>query len=148
MPLLIGSGDALTQNILDGRLNIAAVGYGFLLHFFLGPISYSTRTPGGLFAPMLAVGAQAGTLFFAVWAHFIPYLNATPQHFAIIGYSRFLCFRRSRTPHGNHPGSRTHGQFLSVSAYACSYFRCRHSHIAYKVSPIYQSLREASEPRS
>jgi len=90
MPLLIGSGDLLTQSILDGMLFFGVLAYGFLLHFFLGPISYATRTPGGLFAPMLAVGAQAGTLFFRVWAHFVPFLNATPQHFAIIGIAAFF----------------------------------------------------------
>lgn len=133
MPLLIGSGDALTQSTLDGSFNFAALGYGFLLHFSLSPISYSTRTPGGLFAPMLAVGAQAGALFFAVWAHFIPYLNATPQHFVIIGMAAFFA-SVVRPSHWNHPGSRTHGHFLSVLAYACCYFRCRHSRIACKVS--------------
>jgi CIC family chloride channel protein len=90
MPLLIGAGDVLTQDVLDGRLLIGALLYGFVLHFFLGPASYATRTPGGLFAPMLAVGAQAGTLFFMLWAHFVPFLNATPQHYAIIGLAAFF----------------------------------------------------------
>ena len=48
MPLSIGAGDVLTQNILDGRLLVGALAYGFVLHFFLGPASYATRTPGGL----------------------------------------------------------------------------------------------------
>jgi len=90
MPLLIGAGDVLTQNVLDGRLLVGGLAYGFVLHFFLGPASYATRTPGGLFAPMLAVGAQAGTLFFMLWAHFFPFLNATPQHYAIIGIAAFF----------------------------------------------------------
>ena len=90
MPLLIGAGDALTQTVLDGRLLIVALAFGFVLHFFLGPASYATRTPGGLFAPMLAVGAQAGTLFFMLWARFLPFLNATPQHCAIIGIAAFF----------------------------------------------------------
>ena len=90
MPLLIGSGDVLTQTVLDGRLLIGALAFGFVLHFFLGPASYATRTPGGLFAPMLAVGAQAGTLFFILWVRFLPFLNATPRHCAIIGIAAFF----------------------------------------------------------
>ena len=90
MPLLIGAGDVLTQTVLDGRLLIGALAFGFVLHFFLGPASYATRTPGGLFAPMLAVGAQAGTLFFILWVRFLPFLNATPQHCAIIGIAAFF----------------------------------------------------------
>lgn len=57
-PLLIGAGDVLTQNILDGKLLAGSLALGFLLHFFLGPASYASRTPGGLFAPMLTVGSQ------------------------------------------------------------------------------------------
>jgi CIC family chloride channel protein len=90
MPLLIGAGDRLTQDILDGKILIAALAYGFLLHFVLGPISYATRAPGGLFAPLLTVGAQAGTLFFMLCGHLFPYLNATSQHFAIIGIAAFF----------------------------------------------------------
>jgi CIC family chloride channel protein len=90
MPLLIGAGDLLTQEILDGKILLGALAYGFLLHFFLGPASYATRTPGGLFAPMLTVGAQAGTLLFMLCGNLFPYLNATSQHFAIIGIAAFF----------------------------------------------------------
>jgi len=67
MPLLIGAADLLTQDILNGKILLGALDYGFLLHFFLGPISYATRATGGLFAPTLTVDAQAGTLFFMLW---------------------------------------------------------------------------------
>jgi chloride channel protein, CIC family len=90
MPLLIGAGDLLTQDILDGKILLGALAYGFLLHFVLGPVSYATRAPGGLFAPMLTVGAQAGTLFFMLCGSLFPYLNATSQHFAIIGIAAFF----------------------------------------------------------
>jgi CIC family chloride channel protein len=90
MPVLIGAGDHLTQNIFDGKILLGALAYGFLLHFVLGPVSYAARTPGGLFAPMLTVGAQAGTLLFMLCGHLFPYLNATSQHFAIIGIAAFF----------------------------------------------------------
>jgi CIC family chloride channel protein len=90
MPLLIGAGDLLIQDVLDGKILLGALAYGFLLHFFLGPVSYATRAPGGLFAPMLTVGAQAGTLFFVLCGNLFPYLNATSQHFAIIGIAAFF----------------------------------------------------------
>jgi chloride channel protein, CIC family len=90
MPLLIGAGDLLTQDIFNGKILFGALACGFLLHFVLGPVSYATRAPGGLFAPMLTVGAQAGTLFFMLCGHLFPYLNATSQHFAIIGIAAFF----------------------------------------------------------
>jgi chloride channel protein, CIC family len=90
MPLLIGAGDPLTQDIFDGKILLGALAYGFLLHFVLGPVSYAARTPGGLFAPMLTVGAQGGALFFMLCGHLFPYLNANSQHFAIIGIAAFF----------------------------------------------------------
>ena len=144
MPLLIGSGDALTQSTLDGRFTFAALGYGFLLHFFLGPISYSTRTPGGLFAPMLAMGAQAGTLFFAAWAHFIPYLNATPQHFAIIGMAAFFASVVRAPLTGIILAVELTGSFsLFLPMLAATFAAVTVASLA-KCPPIYESLREAS----
>jgi len=89
-PSLIGGGELLAQNVLDGNLLLGALAFAFVLRFMLGPISYATRAPGGLFAPMLVVGAQAGTLFFMFGHTLFPFLNATPQHFAIIGTAAFF----------------------------------------------------------
>jgi len=89
-PQMIGAGDVATQSVLDGKILFGALAYDFFLRFFLGPFSYATRAPGGLFAPMLTVGAQVGTLYFMFCAHFFPYLNATPQHFAIVGTAAFF----------------------------------------------------------
>ncbi|SKY54655.1 chloride channel protein EriC [Mycobacteroides abscessus subsp. abscessus] len=63
-PDLAGGGDSLTQRILDGhRIAILSL-LGFLaIRFIAGPLSYSAGTPGGLFAPMLALGALSGLLF-------------------------------------------------------------------------------------
>ena len=63
-PDLAGGGDSLTQRILDGhRIAILSL-LGFLaIRFVAGPLSYSAGTPGGLFAPMLALGALSGLLF-------------------------------------------------------------------------------------
>jgi CIC family chloride channel protein len=89
-PSLIGGGDLLTQNLLDGNLLLSTLAFAFALRFVLGPISYATRAPGGLFAPMLVVGAQAGTFFYMLGRTLFPFLNATPQHFAIVGIAAFF----------------------------------------------------------
>ncbi|WP_460357729.1 ClC family H(+)/Cl(-) exchange transporter [Mycobacterium sp. ZZG] len=71
-PLTVGDGDTLTQMLLDGHdLVLLAVAGLLLARFLTGPVCYSAAVPGGLFAPLLAVGALWGTLFFgcfdAVW---------------------------------------------------------------------------------
>ena len=62
-PDLVGGGDVLTQRSLIGGEPLAAIALVFLLRFGLGAISYAAQTPGGLFAPMLVLGAQLGLMF-------------------------------------------------------------------------------------
>ncbi len=63
-PLAVGGGDTLTQSILGGNSMILPVVIGLLaLRFVAGPLSYAAAVPGGLFAPLLAVGALWGLLF-------------------------------------------------------------------------------------
>ncbi|WP_301333866.1 ClC family H(+)/Cl(-) exchange transporter [Mycolicibacterium frederiksbergense] len=63
-PLAVGGGDTLTQLILSGHHIVLPVVLGYLLvRFIAGPLSYSAAVPGGLFAPLLAVGALWGLLF-------------------------------------------------------------------------------------
>jgi CIC family chloride channel protein len=63
-PLAVGGGDTLTQLILGGHQIVLPVVVGYLLvRLVAGPLSYSAAVPGGLFAPLLAVGALWGVLF-------------------------------------------------------------------------------------
>lgn len=71
-PLAVGGGDPLTQQFLAGQHVVLTVVVGYLaVRFIAGPLSYSAAVPGGLFAPLLAVGALWATLFVggvdAVW---------------------------------------------------------------------------------
>lgn len=63
-PSTAGGGDALVHRILDGGSVLLPAALGLLLvRFVAGPLSYAAGTPGGLFAPLLAVGALWGVLF-------------------------------------------------------------------------------------
>jgi len=63
-PLAVGGGDTLTQLIVGGHQIVLTVVIGYLaVRFVAGPLSYSAGVPGGLFAPLLAVGALWGLLF-------------------------------------------------------------------------------------
>lgn len=69
-PNAIGGGDVLTREALHwnaGGMTIWALFALAALRLVLGPLSYAGRTPGGLFAPLLAVGAQAGVLCGLGW---------------------------------------------------------------------------------
>ena len=84
-PSIIGGGDNLTQSILSGRGAVGMLAAVFLLRFFLGPWSYAAGTPGGLFAPLLVLGASGGALFGGVMLHFFPALGITTIACAVVG---------------------------------------------------------------
>ncbi len=56
----------------------------------LGPLSYAAGTPGGLFAPILALGACLGLGFGLLCPQFVADSGATPVTFAIAGMAAFL----------------------------------------------------------
>jgi len=66
-PQAAGGGEPLTQMLLGGQRFALIVIVGYLvLRFLAGPLSYAAPVVGGLFAPMLAVGALWGVLFVGV----------------------------------------------------------------------------------
>ncbi len=84
-PDLVGGGDMITQRTLAGAETLAAIPAAFLLRFGLGAVSYAARAPGGLFAPMLVLGARLGLFFGIICALVFPELRIQPEGFAIVG---------------------------------------------------------------
>jgi chloride channel protein, CIC family len=90
-PGLVGGGDVLTQRIVAGsEMSIAALSIVFLIRFGLGGISYAARTPGGLFAPLLTLGALTGALFGAVGGGWFPGVLPDPVALGVVGMAAFF----------------------------------------------------------
>lgn len=89
-PGAVGGGDALTQRALDGADSLVLVTLLFAFRFAFGAASYSAGTPGGLFAPLLTLGAQSGLLFGAACAKLFPFLDIAPPAFAVVGMAAFF----------------------------------------------------------
>lgn len=84
-PHLAGGGDWLTQSAIDGAVTWSVIPWLFVLRLALGALSYAAATPGGLFAPMLALGALAG-LGCGDIAHALePHLAGDTVPFVIVG---------------------------------------------------------------
>jgi CIC family chloride channel protein len=84
-PGIVGGGDPLTQTALAGVPALSILPLIFLVRFGLGAVSYAAGTPGGLFAPLLVLGAQLG-LFFGIMCRItFPTLDIVPQAFAVVG---------------------------------------------------------------
>jgi CIC family chloride channel protein len=89
-PGLVGGGDPITQRALLGNESPAIVALAFLIRFGLGPLSYAAGTPGGLFAPLLVLGAQSGLLFGFACHFLFPMLDIRPEAFALVGMAAFF----------------------------------------------------------
>ncbi len=89
-PTLVGGGDALTQRALAGAEVVVLLPLLFLLRAALGAVSYAAGTPGGLFAPMLVLGAQMGLLFGVACLWLFPDLAIPPAAFAVVGMAAFF----------------------------------------------------------
>ena len=89
-PHMVGGGDTISQQVLDGGIGLTALPIIFAVRFVLGPLSYAAGTPGGLFAPILALGACLGLGFGLLCPQFVADAGATPVTFAISGMAAFL----------------------------------------------------------
>jgi chloride channel protein, CIC family len=90
VPDLVGGGDPITQRTLVGADTLGLLPLVFLLRLGLGAISYAAGTPGGLFAPMLVLGAQLGLFFGQLCQLVFPDLNIQPEGFAVVGMAAFF----------------------------------------------------------
>ncbi|MEF3367711.1 ClC family H(+)/Cl(-) exchange transporter [Methylocystis sp. 9N] len=89
-PGLVGDGGALTQKTIDGGFTLLALSLVFLLRFVLGAVSYAAGTPGGLFAPLLVLGAQLGAFFGLLLFAGSPEAETHAAMFAIVGMAAFF----------------------------------------------------------
>jgi chloride channel protein, CIC family len=90
VPALIGGGDAITQQVLSGGATLAMLPLAFLLRFGLGAVSYAAPVPGGLFAPLLALGAQLGVVCGVLCRLALPDAHLDPAAFAVVGMAAFF----------------------------------------------------------
>jgi CIC family chloride channel protein len=89
-PHLIGGGDQITQSALNGEMLLVVIPAVFLFRLVLGAVSYAAATPGGLFAPIIVLGATSGLAFGYLAEAAIPGLATRPEAFAVVGMGAFL----------------------------------------------------------
>ena len=89
-PDLVGGGDRITQTVLADGATFSFLLIAFLFRFGLGAVSYAATVPGGLFAPMLTVGAQLGLLFGQLCATAFRGTDIEPTALAVVGMVAFF----------------------------------------------------------
>lgn len=89
-PQLLGSGHGLTETILTGQMTLAAAALFLVLRFGMTMVSYASGAPGGIFAPLLVIGALGGFMVGIVAQRYYPSEIARPEIFAVVGMA--ACF--------------------------------------------------------
>jgi len=90
-PFLVGGGESQVQTILTHTLSINTLVMLLLVRWALGPASYAPGLPGGLFAPLLLVGATMGAILASV-INWIPSIagGADTATYAMVGMAAFF----------------------------------------------------------
>lgn len=90
LPQVLGGGHELVDGVSAGLFSLRTILILLICKFFFTLISYGSRAPGGIFLPMVAIGAMIGSLYHQVIASVeivdVFYL----PNFAILGTAGFL----------------------------------------------------------
>jgi CIC family chloride channel protein len=90
LPSVVGGGHSVAETVLSGSMSLVAVLAIFLLRFGLTVSSYGVGTAGGIFAPLLALGALLGAGVGIVAHDLMPRVVAEPGMFSVVGMAAYF----------------------------------------------------------
>jgi CIC family chloride channel protein len=87
-----GGGHTVAERILNGNVQSSTALLMFLLggKFLTTAVSYGSGAPGGIFAPMLLLGALIGAVFARLASELVPSLPAQMEVLAVLGMAAFF----------------------------------------------------------
>jgi len=89
-PAIVGGGESLMPALLTPNIAVSQVALILLARFLIGPICFGAGTPGGIFAPLLVVGAAFGALFAEMINLALPFAALSTVGFAVVGMAAFF----------------------------------------------------------
>jgi CIC family chloride channel protein len=142
-PSVVGGGDSITEHTLEGIEPLRWLIVVFVLRFALGPLSYAARTPGGLFAPLLVLGAQSGLVFGIVCQRIFPEWAPDPRTLAVVGMAAFFTGVVRAPITGITLVTEMTGSFTMLLPMLSACFAAMLVPTLLENAPIYDSLRES-----
>jgi chloride channel protein, CIC family len=147
-PDLAGGGDALTERVLLGAGSVAGVSATFALRFVVGPVSYAAGVPGGIFAPLLTLGAQTGFVFGRACLAWFPDMAAATGDtatFAVVGMAALFAAVVRAPVTGIVLVTEMTASFTLLLPMLTACFTAMIVPMLLNVPPIYDSLGERAE---
>jgi CIC family chloride channel protein len=89
-PSAVGTGAGMLDAMFQGRLTVGLLLGFFALRFVLTSISYGNGAPGGIFAPLLVLGAQLGLVVGDLAGRLSPSAATSPTSFAVVGMAAYF----------------------------------------------------------
>ncbi|MDK2821133.1 MAG: hypothetical protein PWP31_1098 [Clostridia bacterium] len=90
LPEVLGGGHLLVENILKGQIGLNFLLILFAVKFILTMVSYSVGVPGGIFLPLLVLGALLGSFVAGTSNLLLPSLHLHLSPFVVIGMAAFF----------------------------------------------------------
>lgn len=90
LPMAIGNGHSLAELTIGGRITLVAIPGWFVLRFLLTISSYGTGVPGGIFAPLLVLGALIGLAVGKIALMIVPSAGVESAVFAVVGMAAYF----------------------------------------------------------
>lgn len=89
-PQAVGGGHSITEHVLVGEIALTAIPLWFLGRFLMTLTSYGSGAPGGIFAPLLALGALIGSAIGQTAHLLVPGIVDRPEIFAVVGMAAYF----------------------------------------------------------
>lgn len=89
-PIAIGNGHPLAELTLTNQIVLTAIPLWFIIRLLLTVFSYGTGVPGGIFAPLLVLGALIGLAVGKVAVMVVPSAGVSPAVFAVVGMAAYF----------------------------------------------------------
>ena len=85
LPQIIGGGFDVVREVAAGQIGLGLLLLVFALRFLTSTISFSSGAPGGIFSPLLALGASFGAIFGYAAQYLFPEANLQVGSFVVVG---------------------------------------------------------------
>jgi CIC family chloride channel protein len=89
-PMTIGNGHPLAEMTLAGKVALTAIPLWLTMRFLLTISSYGTGVPGGIFAPLLVIGALIGLAVGQITQMIAPSAIPVTAAFAVVGMAAYF----------------------------------------------------------
>lgn len=89
-PLVLGGGHTLVDTISTGEMAVNALLLLFVVKFVFSMVSFGSGAPGGIFLPLLVLGAIIGGSYNELAGSLFPYLNGYVGNFVILGMAGYF----------------------------------------------------------